>query len=149
MAKAQIAPGTWVERDMIESKAFLSLKGVAPQLLIIFLAKRQFEKQGRKGKEKRVCTNRDTIRFTYVEAEKKYEITNPRFNRAIDDLLTKGFIKVAHQGGARKQDQNIYALSDDWRFWRQGMVLGSRQKDPVPRGFCKPKKIKQTLQAVS
>ena len=94
MAKKKKAPpGTWVEREIWESKAYCSLKGFAPQLLLYFLGKRQFSRIGRKGKKKWVCVNCDKINLTYVEM-KKYGITQPRMTRAIDQLLEKGFIST-------------------------------------------------------
>lgn len=145
--KFKSPPGTWVEKEMFEAKAFLSLKGFAPQLLILFLAKRQFETHSRKGKQKRVCINCDSIYFTYIEANEKYGITKARFTRARDELLAKGFITIRHQGGAYKQDKNIYALFDKWSFWLNGTVFEERKKESVQRGFCKPK-TKVTLETV-
>jgi hypothetical protein len=37
--KPKQPPGTWVERELFQSKAFHSLGGFAPQLLILFLGK--------------------------------------------------------------------------------------------------------------
>ena len=139
MGKTKLPPGTWIERELFQSKAFLSLKGFAPQLLILFLAKRKFIKHGRKGKEKHTCTNCDALNFTYLEAKETYGITQPRLTRAIDDLLSKGFIKIKHQGGCYKQDKTIYALSDSWRHWQPGTVINKRKMD-VQRGFRKPNK---------
>lgn len=139
MTKRKLPPGTWIERELFESRAFLSLKGFAPQLLVLFLSKRQFEKYGRRGKEKRICVNCDSIRFTYIEAKKKYGISKSRFSRAIDELLAKGFIIIVHQGGGYKQDQSIYALSDKWMLWQPEIVFEKRKKMKVQRGFCKPK----------
>ena len=131
----KMPPGTWIERDLFGSTAFNSLKGWAPQLLILFYAKRRFEKHGRNGKEKRICINADALVFTYVEAKQRFGITQPRFTRAIDELLGKGFVSIKHAGGAFQQDKTIYSLSDQWRLWRPGMVIFSRQKDSVQRGF--------------
>ena len=147
MGKTKALPGTWVNRDMFESKAFLSLKGFAPQLLILFLGKRQMLKYGRKGKEKKICVNCDSLTFTYVEARKKYDITKSRFSRAIDELLAKGFITIVHHGGGFKQDKSIYALSDNWMLWQPGTVFETREKLKVQRGFCKPK-TKVTLENI-
>ena len=147
MGKTNALPGTWVDRDMFESKAFLSLKGFAPQLLILFLGKRQMLKYGRKGKEKKICVNRDSLTFAYVEARKKYGITKSRFSRAIDELLAKGFITIVHQGGGFKQDKSIYALSEKWMLWQTGIVFETREKVNVQRGFCKPE-TKVTLENV-
>ena len=138
--KSKLPPGTWIERDLFESRAYLNLKGFAPQLLILIMAKRQFNKIGRKGKEKHVCINCESLNFTYAEAEKKYGITKPRLTRAFDELLAKGFLEVRYQGGGYKQDKSIYAISEKWRFWRPDTVFEKRVKDLVQRGFRKPKK---------
>ena len=53
MAKYKKSPGTWFEREMFESMAYLSLRGFAPQLLVLVLAKRQFVSYEKKvGKKK-------------------------------------------------------------------------------------------------
>ena len=99
MAKKKKAPpGTWLERDLWESRAYCSLKGFAPQLLSFFLGKRQFQNQGRDGKQRRVCVNCDKINLTYVEMA-KFGITQTRMTRAIDQLLEKGFISIVNRGG--------------------------------------------------
>jgi hypothetical protein len=147
MGKTKSSPGTWVERDVFESNAFLSLKGFAPQLLILFLAKRQFRNHGRQGKQKKICINCDSLTFTYVEAEKKYGVTKSRLSRAIDELLSKGFIAIVHHGGGFKQDKSVYALSNNWMLWQPGTVFETRKKVGVQRGFCKPNS-KVTLENV-
>jgi hypothetical protein len=132
--------GTYIEKRMFESRAFLALQGSALQVLVLFLGKRIFERVGKKPSKKRVCVNCDSITFTYIEAHKKYGFTKQRFLRAIDDLLAKGFIEVKHQGGGYKQDKSIYALSVKWTFWNSGTVFEQRKRDPVQRGFLKPKR---------
>lgn len=137
--KTKLSPGTWLERKMFESQAYLSLRGFAPQLLSLMLGKRQFDKMGKKGREQRVCLNCDSLSFTYVEAEKKYGITKTRLARAFDELLAKGFLTCRHHGGGYKQDKSIYALAEKWEFWAPGSTFEKREKDTVQRGFCKPK----------
>lgn len=132
----KLSPGTWIERQMFTSEAFLSLRGAAPQLLILFLGKRQFQKIGRKGHEQRICTNCDSLIMTYAEAQ-KIGITKTRFLRGIDDLLAKGFLEVKHQGGAWKRDASRYGLSDFWKEWKPGDVFWRRAREIVPRGFCR------------
>ena len=142
MAKQKLPPGTWIEREMFESKAYIDLKGFAPQLLTLFLAKRQFEYVGRKGKQKRVCVNRDQLVLTYIEAEKKYGVSKPRFSRALAELLAKGFVTLVNHGGTYKQDKSLYGLSDRWMLWQPEIVFETRKKREVARGYCKPKKQK-------
>ena len=132
--------GTFVERDMFESPAYLSLKGFAPQLLIIVLGKRKFDNHGRKGKEKRVCTNCDKLHITYTEFKNEYGISQPRMTRALDELLAKGFLSIRYQGGRYREDKTVYSLSTNWVIWKQGSVFESRLRETVKRGFCHPKK---------
>jgi len=130
------APGTYIHREVYESKAFLALGGAAPQVLILIFGKRIFQSVD----GKKTCTNCNRLSFTYIEAQKKYGITQPRLTRAIDELLAKGFITVKHLGGAYQQDKTIYALSDQWKIWKPGKVVEERTKDTRQRGFIKAKK---------
>lgn len=129
--------GIYVERELIKSKAYLSLIGFSPQLLMLMLEKRVMMKHGRKGKEKWNCVNCDSINMTYVELD-KYGINRPRITRAFDDLLAKGFITKINPGGGYKQDKAIYGISENWRIWQEGMIFETREKQY--RGFCKRKK---------
>jgi len=138
MAKVKAAPGTWVEKELWESKSYCSLRGFAPQLLLHFFGKRQFHTQGRSGKQKRVCVNCKNINLTYVEMQ-RYGIKQPRVTRAIDQLLEKGFISIVNPGGGYNKDKATYALIDKWRIWSPGACFEKRQQESVTRGFCKPK----------
>ena len=138
--KPKLPSGTWITREMFRSPAYLALGGAAPQVLINILGKRWFEKVGVKGRKEMVCSNCDSLRFTYAEAE-KLGISKPRFTRAIDLLLAKGFLTLNHHGGGYQGDATVYALSDKWRGWARGMVLERRPEDPVQRGYRKPKPI--------
>ena len=140
----KLPPGTWIERDLFQSRAYISLTGCAPQLLIIFLGKRQFDNIVVGKKAKRVLKNGDNLIFTYIEAEEKYGLDKKRFTRGIDQLLKKGFISIVHQGGSYKQDKTQYGLSDKWTWWKPDVVFESRSKDTIARGFRKPKKEKVT-----
>jgi len=137
-----VAKGAYIEADILESQAYLSLLGVAPQVLALFLLKRQFEKVGGKKnkKQKSVCVNSNSLSLTYIEAKEKYGITQPRLTRAIDDLLAKGFLTCTYQGGNQKQDKSTYGMSEKYLLWRPGNVFEKRKFDPVERGFRKPKR---------
>ena len=147
--------GTYIEREMFMSRAFHSLTGFAPQLLILFLGKRTIKLENGKY----VCINLDSLTMTYVELENIYNrgnqrkhipvdgISRPRITRALDDLLAKGFIKIINHGGAYKQDKTIYALTNDWILWQPGQVIYKRPKDTRWRGYRKPK-IKVTNETV-
>ena len=140
MGKKYKSGGTFIEREMFESKAFLSLTGFAPQLLILILGKRQFVTHGRRGRQKRICTNCDKLNITYTEFKNKYGITQPRMTRAIDQLLEKGFLSIVYPGGTYRQDKAIYSLSTNWVIWQPGIMFESRERESAARGFCNPKK---------
>ncbi len=54
-----------MEADLLESRAYLSLSGSAPQVLALFMLKRQYEAIGgkRRGKQGRVCINSNSLSF--------------------------------------------------------------------------------------
>ncbi len=144
MKGKKLQPGTFVYREMIQSKAFLALKGFAPQLLLLFLLKRQRKMiKDKKGSKFQQWID-DNLTMTYVELQKKYKITKPKTTRAIDDLLAKGFLKIRHAGGAYKKDKTIYALSEEYLLWRPGVVFNKRNFD-VKRGYQANKKEKIKL----
>ena len=141
MKKIKVPPGTWFEREMFQSKAYHALNGWAPQMLTIFLSKRNFGKSGRRGKEKRFCTNCTELEFSYSEAKSRFGITVPRFKRALDDLLAKGFISISYHGGTHRHDKSKYSLSNKWGTWAPGDVLEIRHRENIHRGFQKKTKI--------
>lgn len=143
MAKRKMPAGTWIERDLFTAPAYLELSGFAPQLLILFLGKRDI------AKDKSV-KNRDSINMTYIELECFYErrevqgrfpaklprgITKQRIIRALDNLLAHGFIQIVRKGGAYQQDKSVYGLTEDWRLWQPGMVFRTRERDTRQLGY--------------
>lgn len=137
MKGKKLQPGTFVYLEMIQSKAFLALKGFAPQLLLLFLLKRKRQMSKDKKGVKFQKWIDDNLIMTYAELEKKYDVTKPRFTRGIDDLLAKGFLEIRHAGGAFKKDKSVYALVDTYLLWRPGSVFKKRMRD-VKRGFQRP-----------
>ena len=121
--------GTFVERDLFESPAFVALSGVAPQMLIYILGKRDFKKTNKS----RICVNEDQIKLSYIELG-KLGITQPRATRGFTDLLAKGFIKIEHHGGGCQKDQSIYSLSNQYLFWKKGNVFSARP-NVLKKGF--------------
>jgi len=130
--KSKFKRGTYLEREMYTSIAYLSLSGVAPQMLTLFLGKRDFNNNHE-------CLNCERITMTYRELE-ALGISRPRATRGRDDMMAKGFIKIVHQGGAYQQDKTIYALTEDWLWWKPGQVIYERPKDTRTLGYRKPKK---------
>lgn len=121
-----------LEQRLVKSRAWLSLTGMAPQVYLIFRTKCQIShrlrKSGRKGE--RVILNNGQIIFTYDEAEEKYGMTAPRFGRAINQLIDRGFINVTGTGMGVYKVTTTYAISDRWQDW--GTARFEEAKRPAP-----------------
>jgi DNA-binding PadR family transcriptional regulator len=105
-----------LQQHLVQSRAWLSLTGVAPQVFTIFRCKCQFgDPPGKPGKHRKVILNNSRIEFTYLEAKHKYGIKKSRFTRAIDQLVERGFIDVATIGGGTHKVKTLYAISERWR----------------------------------
>jgi DNA-binding PadR family transcriptional regulator len=128
----------WIERGLLESEVFRSLRRTAMLVYSDFLRKARFTKYKRPGrKTEYTIINNGEITYTYSEAERK-GISRPRFQRALDELVEKGFIDIAHQGsGGIKGDKSKYAISERWRnYGKENFVKETRPKDTRKgRGF--------------
>ena len=85
-------------------------------------------KEGRK--KETIILNNGELEYCYSEAEKK-GMTRPRFMRALDQLIERGFIDVVHSGsGGKKGDKSLYAISERWRYWEtEDFIENPRPKD--------------------
>ncbi len=132
-----------IDADLVLSRAFLNLTGVAPQVYLLFLKRRRMVKLGRQGKERWVIENNGEIVFPYAEAETKFGITRPRFQRAIDQLVEHGFIDIVHPGGGMVKDISKYAISTRWLdYGTSRFIEKQRPKDTRGLGFKKKEPLK-------
>lgn len=139
MSKSRAWKDIWIERRLIESKAFRALKTTASYvMLMVFMSKRQMEK-GTLGRRKGwVIRNNGKIEFTYKEGEKKYDISGDRFDRALDELIYKGFIDIERTGMGVHKVTTLYRISDRWKLYgTKGFIKKKRTKGPINRGFQK------------
>jgi hypothetical protein len=136
---------TFIEKEILRSKAFKELPGTAIQVLMWFYLKRKLKNMGSRGKEKWVITNNDEIVFSYAYAEKKYGLTRVRFSRALTKLIELGFIDIAYHGGGMMGDCTLYGISERWRkYGTDQFILQSRPKDTRGLGFTKENWEKRT-----
>lgn len=136
--------GTFVETKLFLSPAFISLgkPGTCPvssyashAMLLMLLGKRQFGTvKDRKRQKVKMRTDENKFYLTYKELD-HWGITQTAATRGIDELLAKGFIKIAEQGGAYNRHKTKYALVDDWTEWQFGYPpIRERPKD-IKRGY--------------
>jgi hypothetical protein len=126
-----------IDQQMLKSKAWLSLGGVAPQLYLLFRTKCQIVYGfGESGGRERVIANNGQIEFTYIEANEKYGLTQPRFTRGLDLLIKRGFIDIANSEGGLHKSKTLYAISERWRLYRTpDFVPAERPKSDTHMGF--------------
>ena len=133
--------GIYIERELYQSLAFLSLGKNAIKVLFALLDNRKKEPPGKatdkKGnKRKPKFTNLNNLIIPYGTLEKVYRISRSNIPTAIDELLAKGFLRIIYHGGAYKHDMSIYGLSDNYLLW---------QKDSKPFEI-RPKQSKRGYQ---
>ena len=116
-----------IEKELLNSAVFRSLSSTAMIIYLDFLQRRQMKKIGRK--KKLIILNNGELIYTYGEAEKR-GFTRTRFARAIDELVQKGFIDIAHAGNGYNKDCTLYSISERWRAWgTENFIQKNRPKD--------------------
>jgi hypothetical protein len=123
-----------IDQDLVKSPAWMSLRGSATQVYLIFLCKRRMEKLGRKS-PKPICTNNGDIVFTYQEAKEKYGISKDSFTRGIDALIDRGLLDIAREGGILKTASK-YSLAERWRKYGNS-DFEAHERLKIWRGFCR------------
>jgi len=131
----------FIDRDLIKSKAYLSLTGIAPQVLLVFMSKRKMARiksNGNKRKDTWVISNNGLITFPYLEAQHAYNISQQRFTRAIDQLIEHGFIQVSKDSSGLFGTPSLYSIIDTWRFFCTAKFnCMPREKRMNQVGFCR------------
>jgi DNA-binding PadR family transcriptional regulator len=129
MAKSEIIV---LKRALLKSPALRSLNSTSMLVYLDFLSKRKMQKHSRRPgrKPQWYISNNGEIEYTYSEAEKK-GISRPRFMRALDNLVEKGFIDITHSGsGGVKGDKSKYAISERWLdYGTDKFIKKTRPKD--------------------
>jgi len=116
----QDAPKIYIEKELLESKAWKSLSRCSTHVYLEFLGKRVMSLIKRNRKKVWVISNNGEIVYTYADAEED-GFSRVKFRNAIDELQQKGFIDITHQGkGGRKPvegtgDVSQYAIDNRWK----------------------------------
>ncbi len=112
------------------SQAYAELSPSAKDILLIFLLKRLYHKEGKR--KKTVVYHDKSLIFTYSEAE-AWGYDRKTFSRALKELTRKGFIRQTHQGGTvgNGKDYSRFALIDDW------MSYGTPEFEPREKWVVK------------
>ncbi|MCH8313379.1 MAG: hypothetical protein IID17_10375 [Nitrospinae bacterium] len=136
--------GTYVKKELIYSRAYEGLPSVGKEMLVLFLLRQPVHQENNK---KWVVTKDADISFPYTVAEKDFGISQPRFTRGLDALMSNGFIRLEYQGGGIKGDCSIYRISQMWRHYGMDKFrVLPRPKKEAMVGFLKKGYEKKTKQ---
>lgn len=128
----------YIESKLLQSKAYLSLAGKSAQVLAIFWCKKRMVNFGTTRKKKWQQINNGELVFTYTQAIGTYGIRQSTFTRALTELISKGFIDVAHPSTQLRGDVTLYAISDRWRdYATDRFEAATRPKGRSGMGFTK------------
>jgi len=122
----------WFDKNLLRSSAFRSLARWSLLVYLDFLRKRQMEQVKRsKRSDDWIIRNNGAIVYPYSEAEKK-GVGRRDFRNAVDELIEKGFLDIAHQGsGGRSSDMTKYFIDDRWK--NSGTPSFRPAKKPRPK----------------
>ena len=138
-----------IPRKMICSQAFNSLSGKGHIILSYLLSQcRHVEIKRKKGHRSFILTNKDELILPYRSLQASpYKMAYSTITKGIDELLSKGFIKVMEQGGRAKGHVSVYGLIDAYLKWGKGDPPVSVRRPYAKRGFC-ASKIKEEKSCV-
>jgi hypothetical protein len=127
---------------MLYSDAYNNLN--YPSVIILGYVIMQLKKvkipNKKSSKDKYVYVNKDEINLHYSTFKNPpFKMGNQTITRAIDILLSRGFITIKSQGGMHKGHSSVYGYSEKWRNWKEGDPPIEERKPFRKRGFTNKK----------
>ncbi|HUU27813.1 MAG TPA: hypothetical protein VM123_08375 [archaeon] len=107
-----------VEKELVRSKAFLSLSSSAKNIYFLLWTRTRFTAQypAKKGREKRYyIANNGEIVLRYSEIKRRCGFCESTISRAFKELSNKGLIDIVRPGGGKCRVESLYAISERWR----------------------------------
>lgn len=130
----------WLTPKFIESDVWINTGGIAKAVYELFKTKCTYIEKKGKVRGRWVQTNNGELQFTYKEALTKYGISRPRFARAIDELLARGFIDIAQSGQGIYKATTLYGISERWvDYGKEGFIMVKRAKPKMSNPGFKAK----------
>ncbi len=135
--KCPFAFGTFIKKDLLTSRAFISLEKHGKTVLLFFLLKREMpgNKKIPKHMSKDSVLNNGDLILSYPEMN-SLGLHNEQARRGIKEVIEKGFIEITYQGGKCKSDYSQYKLIDDWRDYEKPNFTPRTKNKTTGYGFC-------------
>lgn len=139
--------------ELIQSDAYRSLSKSESDLLLFIMTRRDYPKTKYKNKKSQKMNYWEplngygmTIPWDAIEEffHRPGRMTrkapnNSTIARAINKLMSVGFLSVVHLGGNGKGDMSVYRLEHNWRVWKEGDgQCFTKAGLSHNKGFCQP-----------
>lgn len=133
-----------LSKEMLRSKAFVTLTGAAKQILLELHMRLKLEsyKPRRRDRDSTqfYAKNNGKLVLSYKSIHKQFGYSTATISKAIDQLVAHGFIEIAELGCGVKRQSHKIALIRNWQdygteHFRPGQ--GKASAGPVNRGFKK------------
>lgn len=143
-----------MNKDMIRSKAFITLTGPAKQILMELYIRLTVDchKSGRNKKDVQYyAKNNGNLILRYSEMQKMFGYSPSTISRAIDNLVQNGFVEIARLGHGVQRQEHKFALIKNWQqfgtadFW----VGQGKANRPINNGFKKKPTIESEVVQLS
>lgn len=108
----------FLERKLYLSTAFLSLGKNSVKIIIAFLDKKENNLE-------------EAVSLSYKFLQKRYKIHQESVRRSFNELISKGFLSVKHQGGTGQYNKNLYVWSENYLNWEKGMSFALPKRKQV------------------
>lgn len=143
-------PFILLEKEMHKSPAFRSLTRSGLMILLEFRNLCIIKSKSVNKVNVRYIENNGKLRLTFEEAE-MLGYSTATFARALQELMDRGFLSIAHQGSGLHRDPNLYNLDDRWKKWgtpefqaiqrppprlKIGFKKGHEYHPPLSEGSC-------------
>jgi hypothetical protein len=141
-----------LSKAMLRSKAFISLTGAAKQILLELCMRITLDryKPCKRHKEdtRYYAKNNGTLVLTYKGIHKQFGYSTATISKAIDQLVSHGFIEIAELGCGVKRQSHKIALTTNWKQYKTDdfKPCNGKADRPVNRGFKKVKYLETTLE---
>jgi hypothetical protein len=135
--------GTFILKDVLLSRAFISLNATGKQILLMLLLKRQMpgKFKTRKALPKDTVINNGEIELSYPEML-SFGLDSKYVARGFSDVIEKGFCRMTERGGKGKASYNRYELINDWKDYGTDVFTPREREKSVGYGYCAKKRKK-------
>lgn len=131
-----------LSKSLLRHRAFIELTGAAKQILLELNMRLTLEQyKPKRNHEKFYAKNNGKLIITYKQIHNMFGYSTATISKAIDKLVSNGFIEIAEIGVGVKRQSHKIALIKNWQDYGTEKFKPGKGKSnkPVNGGFKKEK----------